>query len=141
MSWEVRLNELNPVPINVAVGILKRDDKILISQRPVDKPYSGYWEFPGGKIEKNESGADALSRELKEELGVSVIQANPWFSFTHAYPDKTVQLEIWLVTDFNGEPHGKENQQLHWATYAELLSYRLLEGNKTIIERIKTLYT
>lgn len=140
MPWEIGLNSARSELVCVAVGILKREDKILIAKRPSDKPYSGYWEFPGGKIENDESAGEALARELKEELGVVVINAKPWFSYTHSYPDKSVLLEIWLVTKFMGEPHGKENQELHWATYPELLALRLLEGNKTIIERIKTLY-
>lgn len=126
--------------IRVAVGILKKADRVLVAERPPDKPYSGYWEFPGGKIEASEMGADALKRELHEELGITVVTAVRWFEHEHAYPDKTVLLEMWLVTDFIGEPHGKENQQLRWVNLSELLALRLLEGNWLIIDKIKQLF-
>ncbi len=102
--------------IHAVVGILKREGKVLVGERPLGKPYSGYWEFPGGKVEVNETGKDALERELQEELGIHVITAKPWFQHTHSYPDKTVLLDMWIVSEFTGEPHGKENQQLRWVT-------------------------
>lgn len=125
--------------INAVVGILKRNGKVLVAERPLHKPYSGYWEFPGGKVENNESEADALKRELYEELGIQVISLRPWFEHTHAYPDKTVVLKMWLVEEFSGEPQGKESQVLRWVNMAEMLELRLLEGNWPIIERIKSL--
>lgn len=125
--------------IRVAVGILKRDEKILIAERPTGKPYSGYWEFPGGKIEENETGKEALIRELHEELGIDVIDAKPQFHHPYTYPDKTVLLEIWLVEQFSGEPISKENQSLAWVTWSQLLERRLLEGNLAIIDKIKLL--
>lgn len=123
----------------VVVGIIRRENKLLIAERPIGKSYSGYWEFPGGKIEENESGKEALTRELHEELGIIVTAAEPWFSHTHTYPDKTVCLEVWLVTAFSGEPHGKEKQAIRWATVPEMLSLPLLEGNWPIMERIEML--
>jgi 8-oxo-dGTP diphosphatase len=126
--------------IRAVVGILKREDKVLVGKRPHGKPYGGYWEFPGGKIEPNESGKNALIRELHEELGIDVTSAHSWFEHTHTYPDKTVFLEIWLVEKFSGEPHGKENQSLRWVTLPEVLELQLLEGNWSIMDRIKTLF-
>lgn len=126
--------------IRVAVGILQQDNKVLVAERPKGKPYDGYWEFPGGKIETNESGIDALKRELNEELGIQVKQANFWFDHTHTYPDKTVFLEMWQVTEFLGKPISKENQTLRWVTFPEILNLRLLEGNWPIIEKIKLLF-
>lgn len=122
--------------IRAVVGILKRDDKILVGQRPNGKPYSGYWEFPGGKIEPNESAQAALKRELHEELGIDLISATPWFEHTHSYPDKTVRLEMWLVEKFKGEPESKENQVLRWVTLPEMKALRLLEGNWLIHDKI-----
>lgn len=126
--------------VNVVVGIIKRDGKVLIAERPPGKPYSGYWEFPGGKIEANESGKEALYRELQEELGIEVTHAEHWFDHHHTYPDKTVLLEMWLVNDFSGEPYSKEGQLLQWAELTELLQLNLLEGNWPIIDKIKTLF-
>lgn len=117
-----------------------RDGKLLVAERPEGKPYSGYWEFPGGKIELNESGDAAIKRELHEELGIEVIKAERWFDHLHAYPDKTVFLELWRVTEFSGEPVSRENQVLRWATYEEILHLRLLEGNLAIMSEIKSLF-
>jgi len=126
--------------IRVAVGILRRNGTILVADRPTDKPYAGYWEFPGGKIEVDETGEQALKRELQEELGINITIAQPWFEHIHHYPDKSVQLEMWLVTDWHGEPHSKEQQQLRWVTFAEMQTLRLLEGNIPIMSRIAELY-
>jgi 8-oxo-dGTP diphosphatase len=125
--------------IRVVVGIIKKDDNLLVAQRPHGKPYSGYWEFPGGKVEANESSECALKRELHEELGISVISAEPWFEYSHAYPDKEVMLAIWLVHAFQGTPWGQEGQVLRWVTPDEMLSLRLLEGNGFILDKIKAL--
>ena len=129
MPWEIRL-------IRAVAGILYRENKILIAERPVGRPYSGYWEFPGGKIEVNESGEEALKRELAEELGIMVMSAQRWFEHSHVYPDKTVFLEMWLVKEFSGVPEGKEKQMLRWVTMSELVGLRVLEGNLAIIDRI-----
>jgi 8-oxo-dGTP diphosphatase len=125
--------------IRVAVGILKQNNRLLVAERPADKPYAGYWEFPGGKIEEGEVSLDALSRELHEELGVTVVQASHWFDHLHRYPDKTVLLEMWVISEFSGELHGRENQQLKWVTFEEMQALRLLEGNLAIMERVREL--
>jgi 8-oxo-dGTP diphosphatase len=130
MSREVRV-------IRVAVGILKRHQTVLVAKRPLHKPYSGYWEFPGGKIESNESADVALARELHEELGINVLASQKLFDHAHHYPDKSVLLDIWLVTDFQDEPTSKEQQELRWVTYDEMLDLRLLEGNWAIIDKLK----
>ena len=124
----------------MVVGILQKQGKVLVAERPQGKPYSGYWEFPGGKIEPAESPLTALRRELNEELGIDVISADHWFTHEHAYPEKTVLLDIWIVTDYQGEPVGKENQQLQWAGFDDMISLQLLQGNLAVMERIKTLF-
>lgn len=126
--------------IHAVVGIVKRDDKILVGERPLGKPYSGYWEFPGGKVEANESSEAALKRELFEELGITITSAKPWFQHTHTYPDKTVLLDLWWVEAFTGQPLSKENQALRWATLAEMKTLRLLEGNWFILDRMKQVF-
>ena len=117
-----------------------RDGKLLVAERPEGKPYSGYWEFPGGKVEDNETADAAIRRELHEELGIEVVDAEPWFEHLHAYPDKTVLLDLWRVTEFSGEPQGQENQILRWVSYEEILHLRLLAGNLEILSQIKSLF-
>ena len=109
-----------PRPIlEVAVGILLKEGReVLMAKRPEGKPYAGYWEFPGGKLESKESVASALYRELKEELGV-VISLNPndFAELTileHDYPHAYVRLHVCLVKQWQGEPIGLENQELNW---------------------------
>ena len=102
-------------PQRVAVGVLyDNDGRILLAQRPADKPYSGYWEFPGGKIEAGESAADALRRELHEELGIEISRLYPWLRRTYAYPSRSVELNFFRIREWHGELHGREKQQLAW---------------------------
>jgi 8-oxo-dGTP diphosphatase len=122
--------------VHAVAGILKRENKILVAQRPLGKPYSGFWEFPGGKIEANESGEQALKRELQEELGIEVQTSHLLFHHQYTYPDKIVHLEVWQVDNFIGEPHGKENQELLWVTALEMKTLKLLEGNFPILGKI-----
>lgn len=122
--------------IRVVVGLIIKEQKILVAKRPFDKPYAGYWEFPGGKIEENESAEEALKRELAEELGIEVLNAAHCFQHTHSYPDKTVLLQIWKITAFSGEVSGKENQELRWVCQDEMLALNLLEGNLAIRDKI-----
>ena len=124
--------------VEAVIGILQRDQYFLVNQRPFDKPYAGYWEFPGGKIEANESIRDALTRELKEELGITIQAAEPWFVCPHTYPDKQVSLHVWRVTKFIGEPEGKEKQILQWVNLDELRELNILEGNHFILEKLKS---
>lgn len=130
---------VNKKYIHAVVGIIKKENKFLIAERPKDKPYSGYWEFPGGKIEPNETAYTALVRELKEEIGIDIISAIAWFKHSHDYPDKKVFLECYLVQEFLGEPKALENQTLYWATLPEIHQLPILEGNWMILEKLKQL--
>ena len=102
-------------PINVAVGILMRDNgDVLLGQRPEGKPYAGYWEFPGGKVEEYESIADALRREFVEELGITVVSAEPWCCVEHVYPHAHVRLHFYISREWQGEPQSLEGQAFSW---------------------------
>jgi 8-oxo-dGTP diphosphatase len=145
VPWENRLNtdysKKDRITVHAVAGLIMRDGKLLMAERPEGKPYSGYWEFPGGKIEDDEDVGTAIKRELHEELGIEVTNAEPWFEHLHAYPDKTVFLELWLIKEFSGEPQGLENQQLRWVGYEEILHLNLLEGNLAIVSQIKSLFS
>lgn len=100
----------------VAVGILIRreDDALLLSTRPEGKPYAGYWEFPGGKLEVGETVEEALRRELLEELGIAIGGATVWKVTEHDYPHALVRLHWCKVFDWTGEFEMREGQAMRW---------------------------
>ena len=101
--------------VEVAAAVLQRPDgSFLLAQRPPDKIWAGYWEFPGGKIEAGETSYHALSRELREELGIEVETAYPWITRIFTYPHATVRLNFFRVTGWRGELHPHEGQQFAW---------------------------
>ena len=102
-------------PVDVAVAVLVRSDgKVLLARRPPAKVYSGYWEFPGGKVERGEPVRDALRREIREELGVEVERAYPWITRVFVYPHATVRLHFHRVYAWRGEPTALEHQAIAW---------------------------
>ncbi|MDE1183212.1 NUDIX domain-containing protein [Paraburkholderia sp.] len=99
----------------VAVGVMVQPEgRYLLAQRPAGKPYEGYWEFPGGKLEPGETVEAALARELHEELGIDVVTSERWRVLEHDYPHAYVRLYFCKVTRWNGEPHGREGQAFAW---------------------------
>ena len=102
----------------VAVGLVIRgagaQREVLMGQRPIGKPYAGWWEFPGGKIEAGESVAKALARELKEELALEVLSSEPWVVRTHSYPHARVRLHFQRIFRWKGEPKSLEQQAFAW---------------------------
>jgi len=108
--------------IDVAVGVLLRPDgTVLLGNRPEDKPWPGWWELPGGKLEPGESVMQALARELHEELGIQIHTATPWVTYVHTYPTTTVRLAFCRVTGWDGEPQGLEGQLLRWVPLTQAL--------------------
>ena len=124
--------------IDVAVAImLNTEQQVLTSWRQLHQHQGGLWEFPGGKREPDESMFDALQREIHEELGVLVTTAAPFVRIDHDYGDKQVSLDVWLVSHFTGEPHGKEGQALRWQTINELEKGEFPAANAAIIEALQ----
>lgn len=101
--------------VRVAAAVIQRHDgSILMAQRPAGRGWSGWWEFPGGKIEINEAAHDALQRELKEEINISAKDAIPWVERSYSYPDKKVYIYFFKVSEWIGEIKSCENQLLEW---------------------------
>ena len=103
-----------PVLTEVAAAVIERPGEFLLAQRPEGKPYPGYWEFPGGKIEPGENPRDALARELREELGIEVRAASPWITRVYAYTHATVRLHFFRVSAWDGDPRPLEDQAIAW---------------------------
>ena len=120
--------------IHVAVGVIvSPTGKILISKRPDHVHQGGLWEFPGGKVDGNETVEEALARELYEELGITSLTIEPLIGIRHDYPDKSVFLDVWYVTQFVGEPTGNEGQAICWVERLELGNYQFPAANQPII--------
>ncbi|MDH4394651.1 MAG: Nudix family hydrolase [Limnobacter sp.] len=101
--------------IDVAVAVVMRPDgTVLWGCRPEGKPYAGYWEFPGGKVELGETVWQALVRELHEELGITALEGGPWFVIEHDYEHALVRLHLYRVWKFDGQPQSLEGQAFAW---------------------------
>ena len=111
--------------------------EILIAQRPAGKWQAGRWEFPGGKIEPGETAAVALARELLEELGITVHDARSMGVFPHDYPDRSVDVALWLVTAFGGDPQGLDGQALCWIPVDDLEGHDLLEADLPMLAPLR----
>jgi 8-oxo-dGTP diphosphatase len=104
-------------PVDVAVGVLfDSAGRFLLTSRPEGKVYQGYWEFPGGKFEPGETVAQALRRELQEELGVDIGTVHPWQQALVDYPHARVRLHFCKVFDWSGTLQMREAQQMAWQT-------------------------
>ena len=103
--------------VEVAVGVLiDAHGHFLLTSRPLGKVYAGYWEFPGGKLEAGETVAQALARELHEELGITIGTAHPWKVEMVDYPHALVRLNFCKVFDWRGELQMREAQSFAWQT-------------------------
>ncbi len=120
--------------VEVSAAVLQKPDgSFLLAQRPPDKIWAGYWEFPGGKIEAGETPYHALVRELREELGITVTTAYPWVTRVFTYPHATVKLHFFRVTAWSGELHPHEGQQFAWQPSLSLaLSHEWERGQVTV---------
>lgn len=124
--------------VEVAVGVIKANNKIFISKRHDGQHQGGLWEFPGGKIEAGETVFDALKRELKEEVNIDVVSSTELQVIEHDYTDKSVRLMVHIVEDFTGEAKGLESQVCQWVDINELTNYDFPEANQEIISRLHT---
>jgi 8-oxo-dGTP diphosphatase len=123
----------------VAGALFDGEGRVLIAQRPAGKALAGRWEFPGGKVDVGESENAALRRELREELGVEVVAARPFMRLAHAYADRDVELSLWIVERFAGEPRSLDAQALKWVSPAALAAEDILEADQPFITGLREL--
>jgi 8-oxo-dGTP diphosphatase len=127
---------VSPTVRVVAAVLRDAAGRVLIAQRAPGKHMAGYWEFPGGKIAAGESSEQALTRELAEELGVALRRCHPLLQLRHDHADRVVELEVFVVDDYGGEPQSLEAQALKWVAAAELAAQALLPADRPIIEAL-----
>jgi mutator protein MutT len=127
-----------PVIHVVAAAVIDTAGRVLIAQRPAGKHMAGGWEFPGGKLELGEERLAGLARELREELGITLVGTpRPLIRVRHAYPTREVLLDIWVVKSYNGEARGLDGQVLRWCTQDELEAAELLPADRPIVRVLR----
>lgn len=122
-------------PIVVVAAVVEEDGAFLVTRRPDGAHLAGLWEFPGGKIDPAETHADALRREMREELDTDVEVRELVFEVTHAYPDRTVALFFYRCT-LHGEPRPLLGQQMRWVTRTELPSLGFPPADEELIRKL-----
>ncbi|WP_371128883.1 Nudix family hydrolase [Nitrosospira sp. Nsp1] len=121
----------------VAVAVITAPDgRFLLARRPEGKPYAGYWEFPGGKVNPDEPLLHALRRELLEELGIFVEHAYPWITRTFNYSHASVRLYFYRVVKWHGQPQPRENQELAWQSAANVWVEPMLPANAPVLRAL-----
>jgi 8-oxo-dGTP diphosphatase len=123
----------------VAGALFDTQRRVLLAQRPAGKHMAGGWEFPGGKLEATETPRGALDRELREELGIEVHAARPLIAYEHAYPERCVFLDLWLVERYVNAPRGLDGQALRWVKVSELAQAGILEADRPMIAALEAL--
>ncbi|USD64860.1 8-oxo-dGTP diphosphatase MutT [Vibrio sp. SCSIO 43136] len=124
------------IHISAAVILDSAKQNVFIAKRPAKKHKAGFWEFPGGGVESGETAEQASIRELHEEVGIEVQEITSLISLNHDYPDKSLAFDFFVVTQFAGEPHGKEGQEAKWIALDELEEYEFPEANAPVIKEL-----
>jgi len=122
--------------VRVVAGILNDNERILLSDRAQARSMQDHWEFPGGKVQSGESAGAALCRELKEELGIRVLEYDHFQTIRHDYPDLSVEIEFFTVSRWQGDPEGIEGQSLRWVARSLLTRERILPADSPIVEAL-----
>ena len=120
----------------VVAALIWRDEKFMICQRPAHKARGLLWEFVGGKIEDGETKEEALVRECREELGISLSVGDAFMQVEHEYPDLTVRLTIFHAFIADGEPQKLEHNDIRWITPQEIPNYDFCPADVEILQKI-----
>ncbi|WP_392552133.1 8-oxo-dGTP diphosphatase MutT [Orbus wheelerorum] len=126
--------------IEIAVGIVRsHDGQIFITQRGENSHLAGFWEFPGGKVEPNETPFQTLQREIAEEIDINIHDAKYLKTVEHQYNDRFITIHVYLIEEWDGEPFAAEGQPSRWVDEEELNADEFPDANRTIIEMLKNL--
>lgn len=123
--------------VDVVAAIIRRDQKILITQRRGDVHLAGLWEFPGGKVEPGESRKAALQREIREELGVEITVDREFFTVDHDYPSKSVRLFFFDCSIMRGEPQALDVADMRWVKPSELKDFEFPAADVELIRKLR----
>ena len=123
--------------LEVVAALIKKDNRFLICQRPTHKARALQWEFVGGKIEKGESGEQALIRECREELAVEIRVEKELMDVVHAYPDLSVHLTLYAAFIAAGEPQKLEHNDFQWITADEIPNYDFCPADRAFLDRVR----
>ena len=122
--------------VEVVAALIWDNKKFMICQRPTTKSCALLWEFVGGKVEKGETKEEALIRECREELGVTLSVGDEFIDVTHEYPDITVHLTLFHASISEGTPKKLEHNDIKWITPAEIPNYDFCPADTEILEKI-----
>ena len=122
--------------IHVTAGLIRKNNRLLITKRPKGSHLEGYWEFPGGKQEKGESLEGCLEREIKEELGFKVRADHVSLTVAHEYETKEVSLHVLECTILEGEPMPIECQEFRWVNSSDFHKYKFPPPDMKVIEQL-----
>ncbi|MFL6622463.1 MAG: Nudix family hydrolase [Sulfurifustis sp.] len=123
--------------IHVVAGLLIENGRVCITRRHADAHQGGKWEFPGGKLEPGEARLAGLRRELHEELGIEVRQAEPFMQLHHGYRDLDVLLDVWRVLRYDGAAHGREGQEMRWEALERLDPREFPDADRPVLRRLQ----
>lgn len=151
-EYKLRQNDMgcaaitsDPSPVKTvlvsAAALVDRDGRVLLSQRPMNKPMGGLWEFPGGKVESHETPEAALIRELKEELDIDTAASclAPLAFASHRYPTFHLLMPLYACRVWRGTPHPREGQNLAWVKPARLADYPMPPADIPLIPLLRDL--
>ena len=122
--------------VEVVAALIWQGEKFMICQRPAHKGNALLWEFVGGKVEPGETKEEALIRECREELAITVSVGDEFMDVVHEYPDITVHLTLFHATVKEGVPQKLEHNDMTWITPSEIANYKFCPADRIILERI-----
>lgn len=122
----------------VVAALICKDNQMMICQRPAHKARGLLWEFVGGKVEPGESKEQALIRECREELDVTVSVGPVFLEVTHEYPDLTVHLTLFCAAIVQGEPKRLEHNDIRWITVEEIPQYAFCPADEVILQKLQS---